>query len=109
MAILNEEDVPHVLLTKLQFSQQLAGSIQEILFKMQTVRNDEGVEDISSYSRKCIFPDEDFDTFYNYYSYSTCVTECLKRAQIRLCNCTHFNMIYNGLCLNNSIINNVLK
>lgn len=27
------------------------------------------------------------------YSYSTCVTECLKQAQISACNCTHYNLI----------------
>lgn len=43
--------------------------------------------------RKCIFPDEPTGTAYRRYSYSTCVTECLKQAQIRICNCTHYNMI----------------
>lgn len=96
-----------MLLTMLQFSQQHDGTIQEILLRVQNVVNDEGVQDIGPEYRKCIFPDEQFDSKYKYYSYSICVTECLKRTQIRLCNCTHFNMIYDGLYLNNFIINNI--
>lgn len=107
MSVLNEEDIPHMLLTMLQFSQQHDTTIQEILLRIQNVVNDEGVQDIGSEYRKCIFPNEQFDSKYKYYSYSTCVTECLKQTQIRLCNCTHFNMIYDGLYLNNIIINNI--
>lgn len=107
VSILNEEDIPHMLLTTLQFSQPHESTIQEILFSLQTIVNDAGVRDIDADFRKCIFPDEPFNTRYKYYSYSTCVTECLKQAQIRACNCTHFNMIYDGLYLNNFIINNI--
>lgn len=101
-----------MLLTTLQFSQQHEKTIQEILLSLQTIVNDEGVRDIDRALRKCIFPDEPFHTRYKYYSYSTCVTECLKTAQMRACNCTHFNMIYDGLYLNkftnnNFIINNI--
>lgn len=97
MYIINEEDIPHMLLTTLQFNQQHEGTRQEILLKVQTVVNDAGVRDIDRELRKCIFPDERiFASKYKYYSYSTCVTECLKEAQLKTCNCTHFNMIYDG-------------
>lgn len=105
VSILNEEDIPHILLATLQFNQQLHGTQQDILFRLQNVVNDEGVKEISRLTRKCIFPNEQFDSKYKYYSFSACVTECLKRTQIKVCNCTHFNMIYDGLYLNNFIIN----
>lgn len=98
--VINEEDVPHMLLTTLQFNQQHQGTLQEVLMNLQNVVNDDGVRDIDQKLRKCVFPDEKFDSSYKYYSYSTCVTECLKRAQLKTCNCTHFNMIYDGLCIN---------
>lgn len=88
-----------MLLNNLQFNQQHDSTKQEILLQIQNVVNDEGVQDISTQSRKCIFPNEKFNSKYKYYSYSTCVTECLKKTQIQICNCTHFNMIYDGLFL----------
>lgn len=107
VAILNEEDIPHLLLATLQFKQELHTTQQDILLRVQNVVNDDGVRDISRETRKCIFPNEPFDSKYKYYSFSTCVTECLKRTQLRACNCTHFNLIYDGLYLNNFIINNI--
>lgn len=94
--IINEEDIPHMLLTTLQFNQQHEHTLNEILLSIQNVINDDDVRVIDREYRKCIFPDEPFPTRYKYYSYSTCVTECLKEAQIKLCNCTHHNMIYDG-------------
>lgn len=85
-----------MLLTTLQFNQQHTGTYQEIFLNIQNVVNDGGVRDIDREYRKCIFPDEQYDSTYKYYSYSTCVTECLKKAQLKTCNCTHFNMIYDG-------------
>lgn len=85
-----------MLLTTLQFNQQHQGTVQEILLNVQNVVNDDGVRDIDRELRKCIFPDETSSSSYQYYSYSTCVTECLKQAQLKTCNCTHFNMIYDG-------------
>jgi len=69
------------------------GSIQ---MSLQNTINDLGVRDINPKLRKCIFPDENNDSKYKYYSYTTCVTECLKKAQIKACNCSHYNMIYDG-------------
>lgn len=40
-----------------------------------------------------MFPVESDDLAYSKYSFSACVTECLKKAQIRHCNCTHYNLI----------------
>ncbi|XP_031631442.1 pickpocket protein 19-like [Contarinia nasturtii] len=94
ITVLNEEDVPHMLLTYLMFNQLHSGIQQYINLNVQNVVNDEGVQDISKKSRRCIFPDENFGSKYKYYSFSVCVTECMKKTQIEACNCTHFSMIY---------------
>lgn len=85
-----------MLLTMLEFSQQHEGTLYEIAIRVQNVVNDVGVEDIDPHLRKCYFPNEQYGSKYKYYSYSTCVTDCLKWMQIKICNCTHFNMIYDG-------------
>lgn len=91
--ILNEEDIPHMLLTTLQFPQIPEGFDGELLLSIQDTINEKNVRGIKPELRKCVFPDEPTDSAYKYYSYSTCVTDCLKKAQIRICNCTHYNMI----------------
>jgi amiloride-sensitive sodium channel len=94
--ILNEEDVPHILLTTLQFSQIPEGYAGTIFLSMQNIINDELVIDTEVGARKCVFPIEDTGILYKRYSYSVCVTECLKKAQIKACNCSHYNMIVDG-------------
>lgn len=91
--ILNEEDIPHMLLTTLQFPQIPDGFDGELLLSIQDTINDKNVRDITPEQRKCVFPDEPTESAYKQYSYSTCVTDCLKKAQIKACNCTHYNMI----------------
>lgn len=91
--ILDEEDIPHMLLTTLQFPQIPDGFDGELLLSIQDTVNEKNVRSIDSLRRKCIFPDEPTDSAYKRYSYSTCVTDCLKKAQIVACNCTHYNMI----------------
>jgi acid-sensing ion channel, other len=60
---------------------------------VQDIINDPYLYNIDRDLRNCVFPDEASGTAYSKYSFSTCVTDCLKRAQIRVCNCTHYNMI----------------
>lgn len=99
MFILNEEDIPHILLNTLKFNQHHENTLNEIFLSIQNVVNDNDVRDVKRELRKCVFPDElTIITRYKYYSYSVCVTECLKQAQIMACNCTHHNMIYDGKC-----------
>lgn len=94
--VLNEEDIPHMLLTTLMFPQIPEGFDGYLLLSIQDTVNDKNVRAIKPELRKCIFPDEQTDSSYRRYSYSTCVTECLKQAQIRICNCTHYNLIVNA-------------
>lgn len=104
VSIFNEEDIPHTLLTSMSFPQQHSGITQNIILNFQGVVNDKAVHDISTESRKCIFPDENIDSKYKYYSFSVCVTECLKKLQITKCNCTHPNLIYDGISIILSLI-----
>jgi acid-sensing ion channel, other len=94
--ILNEEDIPHMLLQTLYFPQIPEGFDGQVQLSLQKTVNDESVRNIDPVQRKCYFPDEQYPTKYKYYSYSVCVTECLKRAQLRTCNCTHHNMIFDS-------------
>lgn len=94
--ILNEEDIPHMLLTSLQFTQIPIGYTGTIYFTMQNIVNDPLVRTVDPEIRRCIFPNENSNSNYRYYSYSVCVTECLKMAQIKMCNCCHHNMIIDG-------------
>lgn len=98
-----------MLLTTLQFNQQHDATEVEILLSLQNVVNDKGVQAIDPNTRKCIFPNEQFNSSYKYYSYSTCVTECLKQAQLKVCNCTHHNMIYDSILHNNKISKTTTK
>lgn len=97
--ILNEEDIPHILLNSLTFTQIAQGLETYVKLNLQNTVNDLGIRDINSNIRKCYFPQDKSETKYKYYSYSVCVTECLKRIQLKMCNCTHYNMIYDGKCL----------
>ncbi|CAO1403050.1 unnamed protein product [Diamesa serratosioi] len=92
--IINEEDIPHMLLTSLQFPQFHEGFDEELLLSVQNTANDPNVRNIDQTVRKCIFPDEPTPSLFRRYSYSVCVTECLKMAQIAACNCTHYNMVF---------------
>ncbi|BES96239.1 Amiloride-sensitive sodium channel [Nesidiocoris tenuis] len=53
--------------------------------------NSPEVRELSIYQRKCRFPDENDLQSADFYSYSACVVDCRRRAQMELCNCTsHF-------------------
>ena len=91
--IINEEDIPHMLLTTLMFPQIPDGFDGELLLSIKDTVNDDNVRDIHQDQRKCIFPEEQKGSAYKKYSYSTCVTDCVKTAQIKACNCTHYNLI----------------
>uniref|UniRef100_A0A2Y9D1Q3 Uncharacterized protein n=1 Tax=Anopheles funestus TaxID=62324 RepID=A0A2Y9D1Q3_ANOFN len=89
----NQEDIPHMLLTTLQFNQMPEGYAGKIFITVQNIANDPLVRTVGKDVRRCVFPDESTDTRYAKYSYSVCVTECLKTAQIKTCNCCHHNML----------------
>jgi acid-sensing ion channel, other len=107
--ILSEEDIPHMLMTTLAFPQIPEGFDGIVILKIQDTFNDKNLRGIPPLQRKCVFPDEPSGSAYRRYSYTTCVTECLKVQQIRTCNCTHFNMIVDDsdkspICDHNGLI-----
>ncbi|XP_034249187.1 sodium channel protein Nach [Thrips palmi] len=55
---------------------------------VREIENEPGVRDTSTMQRKCQFDDENDLSVYRYYSYSACITECRKKAQLAQCNCT---------------------
>uniref|UniRef100_A0A182IV61 Uncharacterized protein n=1 Tax=Anopheles atroparvus TaxID=41427 RepID=A0A182IV61_ANOAO len=89
----NEEDIPHMLLTTLQFNQMAEGYAGKIFITMQNIVNDPLVRTVQKNIRRCVFPDEENNSGYAKYSYSVCVTDCLRTAQIKTCNCCHHNML----------------
>ncbi|CRK97191.1 CLUMA_CG010588, isoform A [Clunio marinus] len=92
--ILAEEEIPHILLQTLEMQQIQQGYDGELFLSYQDTVNYETLRDVDPKKRKCLFPEEQSGLTYKYYSFSTCVTECLKKHQIAICNCTHYNMIY---------------
>ncbi|BES96237.1 Amiloride-sensitive sodium channel [Nesidiocoris tenuis] len=68
--------------------------INEAKFAYITIAGTENppeVRELSVYQRKCRFHDENNLESADFYSYSACVVDCRRRAQMELCNCTsHF-------------------
>ncbi|BES96238.1 Amiloride-sensitive sodium channel [Nesidiocoris tenuis] len=52
------------------------------------IENPPEVRDLSIYQRKCRFPDENNLRSAGAYSYSACIVDCRRTAQMNLCNCT---------------------
>uniref|UniRef100_A0A182PLR2 Sodium channel protein Nach n=1 Tax=Anopheles epiroticus TaxID=199890 RepID=A0A182PLR2_9DIPT len=95
--VMNEDDIPHILLSRLQFAQVSPGYEEKIYITLQNIVNDPLVRSVDVDVRRCLFPDERYlpfgNTSFPRYSYSVCVTECLKSIQLRsphrdrLCAC----------------------
>uniref|UniRef100_A0A182UG85 Uncharacterized protein n=1 Tax=Anopheles melas TaxID=34690 RepID=A0A182UG85_9DIPT len=65
----NEEDIPHMLLTTLQFNQMPEGYAGKIYIIVQSIANDPLVRTVDKSVRRCVFPDEGTDHRYAKYSY----------------------------------------
>ncbi|XP_055847981.1 pickpocket protein 19, partial [Episyrphus balteatus] len=71
----------------------LWGTSQEIIFNVMEIYNDASVLTLSPEKRHCHFSTDIQSDFklYRFYSYSTCVVECMRELSIYVCNCTnHF-------------------
>uniref|UniRef100_A0A182K920 Sodium channel protein Nach n=1 Tax=Anopheles christyi TaxID=43041 RepID=A0A182K920_9DIPT len=105
--IMNEDDIPHILLGRLRFQQIGPGHEEKIYITLQNIANDPLVRSVDIDVRRCLFPDERHlpfgNTSYPKYSYSVCVTECLKSIQLRACNCFHHNMLLTGKCRHENV------
>lgn len=69
----------------------LWGTKKEIIINIMEIYNEPGVESLNPKVRRCRFPSElgvEVDSrFFNFYSASTCVSQCTIVAQIALCDC----------------------
>lgn len=101
--VLNEEDIPHILMTALRFEMSNPYHEQQILLSLRDTENDAGIYDMDPSTRQCLFPHEQFDTKYKAYSYTVCITECIKKIQLIKCNCVHHNYRYNGKSINRAL------
>lgn len=82
-----------MLLQRLQFDQTAPGTMRKLHITLQNIVNDPEVRSVDTAVRRCLFPDERIGSNYQKYSYAVCVTECLKREQLRVCNCYYHNML----------------
>jgi len=63
-------------------------SQQEVHLVVHETENVEGVTEVDEKKRKCHFPWEGHSGYYPHYSYSACIVECRRRAEMASCNCT---------------------
>ncbi|KAM3965323.1 sodium channel protein Nach [Aphomia sociella] len=88
---LGEDEIPSVTSLRASTLKIQLGRKYRRLVTVNNIVNDPLVEDTTIKQRACRFYSENEDVLYPHYSYSTCVTECRKQAQIRLCGChDHF-------------------
>lgn len=83
-----------------QVNLEVPYTYQDILLQVKLIKNEMNVRESPKEARKCIYRDEyeQFKSDYKYYSYSVCMTDCLKWNQIRACNCTHF-ILHRGISI----------
>ncbi|CAG9767687.1 unnamed protein product [Ceutorhynchus assimilis] len=73
---------------------------KEKLFNIKDIVNQPEVRDLSIDQRKCRFPEENYLDVFPYYSYSACLTQCCKNAQLEKCTSIKTQCSYQGLeCL----------
>ncbi|XP_055906306.1 pickpocket protein 19 [Eupeodes corollae] len=94
LQLLNAEDVPSFFIQDHIYRIMRLQTDQEIQLSVQSTTNDPDVREISPQFRRCRFPDENFkDSSYKYYSFTTCVSDCLKRLQNQTCGCISYNYL----------------
>jgi hypothetical protein len=71
-------------------------SQHEVYLSVHETENAGGVAAIEAKNRKCHFPWEGHPGYYFRYSYSACIVECRRRAEMALCNCTRHLLPYTG-------------
>jgi hypothetical protein len=62
--------------------------LHEVYLVVHETENADGVRKVDAEKRKCHFPWEGHSGYYPHYSYSACVVECRRRAEVALCNCS---------------------
>ncbi|XP_068152695.1 pickpocket protein 19 [Drosophila tropicalis] len=114
----NEEDIPHTALSGVGVSISDPGQHKTLHFQMEAMENDPDVHEIDPLARNCYFTEEvPATSVYRAYSFTACISDCARRFQMEICNCSSYTMNpfgdprypdcdYNGnLCLeSNSIV-----
>lgn len=76
----------------------LLASDKEIVCKIMEVANDESINDLSMEERQCRFSNErtllgNQMDIYPFYSFSTCLMECMILIQMEYCNCSSHQLV----------------
>lgn len=91
--VLNEEDVITTALPTVEVTVR-EGQQKTLQFHKEAMVNDPNMKDIPVAARDCYFPDEVTPwSMYKAYSFSACISDCLRLYQYELCNCSVYNFI----------------
>lgn len=89
--IINEEDLPYVKQPVAFFNAQI-GKKTVFQFYIEALVNDLEIRNIPPASRDCYFPDEiPASSLFRAYSFSACISDCTRRYQMKMCNCSLYN------------------
>ncbi|XP_031766293.2 sodium channel protein Nach [Galleria mellonella] len=88
---LGEDEIPSVTSLRATTLKIQLGRKYRRLVAVNNIQNDPLVADTTTQQRACRFYSENEGGMYPHYSYSACITQCRKQAQLKLCGChDHF-------------------
>ncbi|XP_060533923.1 sodium channel protein Nach-like [Cylas formicarius] len=87
--VLGEQEIPSLLTSPVDTIQASPNTRLRRYFTVKDIENQPEVKDLSIRQRKCRFPDENYLEVVPYYSYSGCLLQCKKTAQMEKCGCAH--------------------
>ncbi|EDV53552.2 sodium channel protein Nach [Drosophila erecta] len=94
ISVINAEDIPHTAFFPPGIPLITKGLSKYMQFNQIVMKNDPDVKDVDPKIRSCLFPEEiPPNSLYKAYSFSVCITECIRGLQMKACNCTSF--LYN--------------
>ncbi|XP_019773445.1 sodium channel protein Nach [Dendroctonus ponderosae] len=99
--ILGPLEVPSTVTSKRDFIQVVPSSKTKRTFNLKDIENEPEVKSLNIHQRKCRFAEENYLDVINSYSYSACLMQCRKDAQLRKCGCAHHlmpNLTYEKHC-----------
>ncbi|CAG9764960.1 unnamed protein product [Ceutorhynchus assimilis] len=72
------------------------GDVDEVVFNVMEIENDQTIVNVPIKKRECRFPKEvpHYLKVHKLYSYSTCMVQCHAKYHLKMCNCTHHFMPY---------------
>ncbi|XP_032292714.1 uncharacterized protein ppk15 isoform X2 [Drosophila virilis] len=92
ISVLNEEDIIAPPLPTVNVVVR-EGQNKTLQIHKEAMVNDPNMKDIPVAARDCYFPDEVMPwSIYKAYSFSACVSDCLRLYQYELCNCSIYNL-----------------